>query len=497
MLTYPRLLIIELFTNILRGGYAMTTPLIVAGYILFTLCLGFYMRKTNNSIAQFFVAKRELTPLLIVPLMFAEQIAGSGTIGAAQAGFNVGFSGGLAMWGNAIGNILFLIFVSKLYRVAGAKLNAISVAEVFSIRFGKWTRLTMMFTMSVTFSLLFSLQVVAAAALIAPMFNLNMTVAMWLCSIFFITMSVTGGLKGLAWMNALHSTVMYTCMGITTIVCVRLAGGFSVIANTLPSTYFTATQPNLNVVIADMLGVSIACIASAANTQVTMGARSLKDAYKGTIVASVLLAVFALLPCLIGMAGKVYMPDANSSSILYTMAGAASPVIAGMASMAILAAITSTGPAMLLVVSSTITRDLYKPIIKKDATEKQELAFSKFSIIVVGILMTILAMSIRSLLSTFVGALQMRAAAGIVLVLGLYWKRIDDRAAAWSILLGGIVSLVWYFSGNPFGIPALWASVAVCLTLVIALSLLAKEKVNSGYMRYKNALDEAEADGSL
>ncbi len=54
------------------------------------------------------------------------------------------------------------------------------------------------------------------------------------------------------------------------------------------------------------------------------------------------------------------------------------------------------------------------------------------------------------------GAFQIRSVVGVVLLAALAWPRVNNRAAFWSMMGGGIVAAGWFFAGNPFGIAPLW-----------------------------------------
>ena len=119
--------------------------------------------------------------------------------------------------------------------------------------------------------------------------------------------------------------------------------------------------------------------------------------------------------------------------------------------MAILAAIWSTGPSLLLIVSTTVTRDFYHGVINKNATDRQQLNCTRLTALIIGIGASLLGMQASSILNSMLGAFQIRSVVGLVLVVALFWKRVNSHSAFWSMLFGGIVAAVWFFSGNPFG----------------------------------------------
>jgi Na+/proline symporter len=196
------------------------------------------------------------------------------------------------------------------------------------------------------------------------------------------------------------------------------------------------------------------------------------------------------------MAAKVVMPGAAANSVLYTMANAQGNLFGVMAAMGVLAAILSTAPALLLISATMCSRDFYRSL-KPDATETQEMVFGKASMVVLGILATYMGMNATSILAGLVGAFNIRAIAGLVLAVSLVWPRVDSRAAFWSMLIGGLTAGYWHFSGNPYGISSLWPSLIVGIPILVVLTLMAKKPESDGYLVYKQALDESNAEGGV
>ncbi|PKM76442.1 MAG: sodium:proline symporter [Firmicutes bacterium HGW-Firmicutes-15] len=465
-------------------------------YFALTACIGIWMMRKKSSVADFFVAKKGLSWLLIIPLLFAEMIAGAGTVGNAGDAFKYGISSVWMNWGMSLGVIFVLVTVTIFYRVMGNKKNVISVPEAFKHRFDQKTRMVMMAILVLVYIMLFAMQPIAAASILAPMLGIAKMKLVWIMGILFILLTVTGGMKGLAWMNVLHSTVMYLGLGIVAYVSVKAAGGIGHMQAVLPPSFFEFTKPSLGIVIGTALGtcLSYACASTVVST--IFGGATMKDVKKGFWGASILVLIFALFPALIGIAAKVVMPKAAAASVLYTMANYSGNLYGVLAAMGVLAAILSTAPALLLITATMLTRDFFKSI-KPDATEKQERSFANYSMIALGLIATYMGMNATSILAGLVGAFNIRAIAGLVLAVSLVWPRVDSRAAFWSMLLGGLTAGIWHFSGNPYSVSSLWPSLIVGVPLLVGLTLMAKNPESDGYLVYKQALEESNAEGGV
>jgi SSS family solute:Na+ symporter len=465
-------------------------------YFAITAAIGMWMMRKKGTVADFFVAKKGLSWVLIIPLLFAEMIAGAGTVGNAGDAFRYGISSVWMNWGMSLGVIFVLVTVAVFYRVMGNKKNVISVPEAFKNRFDQKTRMVMMAILVLVYIMLFAMQPIAAASILAPMLGMSKMTLVWIMGFLFVALTVTGGMKGLAWMNVLHSTVMYIALGLVAFVSIKAAGGIGHMQAVLPAGYFEFTKPSLGIVIGTALGtcLSFACAATVVST--IFGGLTMNDVKKGFWGASILVFIFALFPALIGISAKVVMPNAAPASVLYTMAKYSGDIWGVLAAMGVLAAILSTAPALLLITATMLSRDFFKTF-KPEATEKQEMIFGKASMVVLGIIATYMGMNATSILAGLVGAFNIRAIAGLVLVVALFWPRVDSRAAFWSMLLGGLTAGYWHFAGNPYAISSLWPSLIVGIPILLVLTLMAKKPESDGYLVYKQALDESNAEGGI
>ncbi len=467
----------------------------VVAYFAITTGIGFYMLRQKSTLTGYFVAKEDLGPLLIIPLLFAEIIAGAGTVGNAAQAFQFGVSAVWVNWGMSIGCLVVLLLAAKFYRVIGNKFNSVSVPQVYAARFDKKTRMVMMFVLVLVYAILFAMQPVAAGNILSPLLGVDKTMITWALGILFVVLCITGGMKGMAWMNALHTIVMYVGMGTVAYFAVKWAGGIGNMQAVLPTTYFQFDQPDLLTMAGWVLGTALSFFAASVLIACIFGAKDVRSYKLGFGGATILTLIFACFPALIGMVGKVMMPDADSGSILYTVANSLGPVFAVLASMGILAAILSTGPALLLLTSTMLSEDVYK-LFRPLADENERLKFSRIAMAVVGMLATYFGMHAGSILGQMAGAFQIRAIAGLVLLVAIFWPRVDSRAAFWSILVGGIVAAGWHFAGNPY-VTSLWPSLAVGVPILLILTLMAPKPVSDGYEIYQEAIEESKAAGKI
>ena len=124
------------------------------------------------------------------------------------------------------------------------------------------------------------------------------------------------------------------------------------------------------------------------------------------------------------------------------------PFIAGILLAAIIAASMSTADSQLLVASSSFTSDLYKPLIKKDASDKEVLWVGRIVVVIVSIIAFFIASNggegaqfIMNMVENAWGLFG--ASFGPVVLLSLFWKRFNYPGAIAGIVTGAVVDIIW------------------------------------------------------
>jgi len=169
-------------------------------------------------------------------------------------------------------------------------------------------------------------------------------------------------------------------------------------------------------------------------------------------------------------------PDADTNDtnfIFITYITTFLPIgLIGLVLAAILSASMSSTSAELNALASTTVIDIYKRMIKKDATDSHYLKVSKLSTILWGIYAIVFALFASQLGSlveavNILGSLVYGTILGIFLV-AFYLKKIGGNASFYAALVAELVVLYCYLFTD---IPFLWYNVIGCL-LVIILALI-------------------------
>ncbi|MBP3448827.1 MAG: sodium/proline symporter PutP [Clostridia bacterium] len=154
--------------------------------------------------------------------------------------------------------------------------------------------------------------------------------------------------------------------------------------------------------------------------------------------------------------------------------------LAGILLAAIIAASMSTADSQLLVASSSFTSDIYKPLIRKNASDKELLWVGRIVVVIVSIIAFFIANSkgegAAAIMNLVSNAWALFGAAfGPVILLSLFWKRFTYKGAVAGIVVGSVVDILWLiFLSASTGIYEILPGFIACLIVSVVVSLCDK-----------------------
>ena len=163
-----------------------------------------------------------------------------------------------------------------------------------------------------------------------------------------------------------------------------------------------------------------------------------------TLLCAIVIAYFGRM-----MLGEELLVDGLQKTVFIALARGLFPsFIAGILLAAIISASMSTADSQLLVASSAFTSDIYKPIIRKNASEKEVLWVGRFVVLVVAVIAYFIASSKGSGAQAIMNMVEnawgiFGASFGPVIIFSLFWKRFNYPGAIAGIVTGALVDCVW------------------------------------------------------
>jgi sodium/proline symporter len=149
----------------------------------------------------------------------------------------------------------------------------------------------------------------------------------------------------------------------------------------------------------------------------------------------------------------------------------------------------------LLVCSSALTGDLYQAFLRKDASQKELVQVSRFAVIGIALLATVLAMDKDSKVLDLVSYAWagFGAAFGPIVILSLFWRGLTRNGAAAGILVGAVTVVLWkQLSGGLFDLYEIVPGFLLCALAAIVVSAMQgrpAQSVLDDYDRTQRALE--------
>lgn len=227
---------------------------------------------------------------------------------------------------------------------------------------------------------------------------------------------------------------------------------------------------------------------------------SAKAAKKSVMLCVVGLGIFYVCTILLGF---MLMPEiyprlvswiadgkagfAKNMSVLEGTRSIGGQFLMALSAAGAVAAVLSTAAGLMITVASTVSHDLYKVYINKDATEKQELNIAKLTTLVMSAVSVVLAVLLKNENVAWLVTLGFGIAASAIfpaMLSNLWWKRFTRQGAVAGIAAGLSVSIIFVvllltgvksFIGLPTsGGPGIFG-VTVSFLVTFVVSLLTKD----------------------
>ncbi|MCR5605593.1 MAG: sodium/proline symporter PutP [Treponema sp.] len=176
--------------------------------------------------------------------------------------------------------------------------------------------------------------------------------------------------------------------------------------------------------------------------------------------------------------------------------------IGGLFLCGVLAAIMSTADSQLLVCSSAVSKDIYKDILNKKASDKSVLKISRAVTLIVAFLAVIIAWNPESSIMELVSDAWagLGAAFGPLIVMSLFWKRTNIAGAIAGLVSGALTVIIWDYIPLINGVTiakatelySLLVAFIISLVFIVIFSLITKapsEDILKDFENYKNYKD--------
>ena len=450
-------------------------------YFLLVLGIGIYFfirdRKHGSNEKEYFLGGRQMNGWVTALSAGASDMSAWVLMGLPGSIYLYGVGQVWIAVGLLLGTITAWVKVAPTLRrysiVAG---DAITIPQFLTQRF-RTERKGIMVISAVVFVLTYCVYTASSLYACGTLFNtvlgMDPRVAMIIASIVIVVYTFLGGFNAVCWTDFFQGMLMLGALMLIPIMAVIMmnSAAFVPVAGTIPENYYNllssgkADWKSFSDIISG-LGWGLGYFGMPHILIRYFSVKSEKEMRKSQIIGCSWFVLILIATCAVGLVGRKFLgdqlvqpKDANTLIFInmvrdvFSWIGnnlgiaAIASFFAGILLSAILAAAMSTADSQLLASASAFASDLYKPLCRKNASDKEMLWAGRIIVLVIATVAFFIASSpkcqgLMGLVACAWGAFG--AAFGPVVLLALFWKRLTYAGAMAGIIAGFAVDALWY-----------------------------------------------------
>ena len=490
-------------------------------YLAIMICVGvYYSRKGSGATShEFYLGGRKLGPLVDAMSAEASDMSSWLLMGLPGVAYLTGVAE--ASWtliGLAVGTYFNWLITAKRLRNYSAHMGAITIPDFFSRRFRDERKI--LSCIAAIIILIFFIPYTASGfkaigTLFNSLFGVNYHGAMIIGALVVIGYTVLGGFLAVSTTDLIQSIVMTFALIIIVFFAVGLAGGWDTVmsnASALPG-YLDVTKgydpssgqagsyPFLTIVSTLAWGLGYFGM-----PHILLRFMAIKDSSKLKVsrrIATVWVVISMVVAVLIGIIGysvskagviPFLTTSSESETVIIRLADVLSTygvffaLIAGVVMAGILACTMSTADSQLLTAASGVSQDLVQDFFRVKLSQKASMTAARLTVVGIAVVGMLLAWNPDSSVFRIVSFAWagFGAAFGPVMILALFWKRMNRSGALAGMIAGGAMVFIWKFLIAPKGgalaiyelLPAFIFSFIVILVVSLVTAPPAQEIVD-------------------
>lgn len=452
--------------------------------------LGLYSQrrisKSQTGIEDYYVAGRKIGTGVNSLAMLAALGSGGSFMAGAGTIWNLGFP--FLAWmtvGSVVGFSVASVLVAKPLRNS----QKFTVSEFINDRFGgNFFKIAIPVVIIIGSAMYLMSQMTAGGLIASYVTGLSYEWGLIIIVLVFIFYVSLGGMLAVTWTNILQGAMM-----IFLISSIVIAGVFHLPMD-WPSFFVSTTSENpalasvgATLPVAAYMGAFVTWATAVCVTpHLVMRIFTASNVRSAKLSLNISMLIFGILMIGMGLVIVPYIPTmdatllSNSPPDMWLLLIAEQffgPVLMGIITAGIMAAVMSSTDALLLAVSSAFSYDLYKGVLNPNASRERVVKVSMAFTWVVGIVVMLLSLNPPAFLIVLY-----TAAVGFMvsslfspIVLGIWWKKASRAGAIIGLLTGSISFLICFiFFSMPYNSEILIA-LPVSLVSMYVVSLFSEK----------------------
>jgi Na+/proline symporter len=415
---------------------------------LFALVLvGAWHARRVRTQEDFAVAGRSLTVPILIGTMLTTWIGTGSLIGNAEKTYQIGIGAIILPVGGVLGIALISVVAARVRRF-----GQITVLDIIETRFGVTARLLGTVALITAYLTIVSYQYRAGGAVlfrITSDYSWSLQSCTQIAAAFIIIYTVLAGMFSVARTDVANGVIMVIGFMIALPLLLSQAGGLdgmrAAMADTPDKLKLFGAIKGIDVL--NFLLPPFLLVMGEANLYQRFF--SAKDERTARVSALILIPSIAFVEIMIivtaWVASAIVPLESDFGHVLLIAAKDHLPVFLGSLLLAAcVAIIISTADSFLLVVATSVTRDVYQRFLRPAASAQKLVFVSRVSVVALGLVAYVASQASDEFFSVALWAYTIYGASITpALIATFFWKRATGSAAAASIASGAAVTIAW------------------------------------------------------
>ncbi len=463
-------------------------------YLAGMLAIGIIAYYRTSDLSDYLLGGRKLNGFTTALSAGASDMSGWLLLGLPGYAYVAGYEAGWIALGLLIGTYINWKFIAGRLRIFTATLgDSITLSEYFENRFNDQTRILRIVTaifILVFFLFYTSSGLVAGGKLFNSVFGLPYIWALLAGALAVIIYTFLGGFMAVCWTDCVQGLLMFLALILVPIIAIATQGGWGQATEAMKSVNpallntFTSSKGEAVTLLSviSLMAWGLGYFGQPHILARFMAIRSADEIPQARMIAMWWTFIGMSGALLVGFAGigalDTPLKGADTEKVFIILVQSLlHPIPAGICLAAILAAIMSTADSQLLVSSSALTEDLYKPFLRKEASQNELIWVGRITVVVIAIIAFLLAVNPENKVLDLVAYAWagFGATFGPTIIMSLFWKRMTRNGAFAGILVGGLTVVIWkQLNGGFFDLYEIVPGFILSLIAIVVASLLSE-----------------------
>jgi SSS family solute:Na+ symporter len=443
---------------------------ILGGYSLAMMALGLVLARRVHGASDFFVARRQLGPGLIFSTMLAANIGAGSTVGATSVGYTAGMAAWWWVGSAAIGQVALAFWIGPAIRQVAAAHDLRTVGDYLEFRYSPAIRGVISTLLWIASLFILAGQLLAIGSILNTVARIPVSAGCTIGGAVIMVYFAAGGLLTAARVNVVQLAVKLGGFALALPIAAAAVGGWSAVTAVRGGdpeywSFWRSGPPGMMYLA--LLTPSF--VISPGLLQKVFGARDDRAVRAGVGLNALGLFVYAIVPALLGIIARGRFPDLTpvNNALPMILMYMLPPVVGAIGLAAVFSAEVSASDAVLFMLTTSLSQDLYKRFVNPWATDARVLLVARGTTILAATLAIALAIALGSVVDALTIFYTLLTVSLFVPILaGLYLPRASTHSAMASIACGVAAALAVQFTGGSAGIAGVTAALAGLLAAV-------------------------------